>query len=301
MRILVTGKDGQVGWECVRSLQCVGTVIAVGRAERDLADAASLRGFVRATAPDLIVNTAAYTAVDRAESDEPLAHVVNATAPAVLAEEAKRLGAGLIHLSTDYVFDGRQATPYVETDAPAPLSAYGRSKLAGEQGIVASGAAALILRTSWVYAGRGRNFLLTMLRLAREREEIRVVDDQWGAPTWARSAAEGIAAIVARAGADRRSIADSFAARGGVFHMTAAGRTTWFRFAEQIFAQSSDPARRLQRLVAIGTDAYPTPAARPANSVLDCTRLAREWQVALPPWQEALSLALGDAAWRLAE
>lgn len=295
MRILITGKDGQVGWECIRSLQCLGPVIGIGRADCDLADASSIKTVLRVAVPDLIINTAAYTAVDRAEGEQPLAQAVNTTAPAVLAEEAKRMGAGLIHLSTDYVFDGRKSEPYVETDATAPLSAYGRSKLAGELAVSASGASALILRTSWIYATRGRNFLRTILRLARERQDIGVVDDQWGAPTWARSLAEGIAAIVARAGIDRARIAESFAERGGVYHMTAAGRTTWYRFAEAILAQSPDPERRLSRLSAITTAQYPTPACRPANSLLNCGRLATEWNVALPTWDEALALALADA------
>jgi dTDP-4-dehydrorhamnose reductase len=297
MRILITGPDGQVGWECQRSLQALGDLHRVGRAQCDLAQPEAIRTVVRDTAPDLIVNAAAYTAVDRAEAEADLAHAVNAVAPAVIAEEAKRVGASVIHLSTDYVFDGSKATPYREDDPCHPLSVYGRTKLQGELAIIASGVPAVVLRTSWVYAMRGHNFLRTMLRLAREREELRVVDDQWGAPTWARSLAEGIAAIVARAGADRLQIARSFAERGGVYHMTTAGQTTWFRFAEQVFAKAPDPERKLAKLTAITTAQYPTAACRPANSVLDCGRLAREWHLVLPPWEAALALALADATW----
>jgi dTDP-4-dehydrorhamnose reductase len=292
MRILITGRDGQVGWECQRSLQALGDVVALGRAQCDLAQAAAVRRMVREASPDVIVNAAAYTAVDRAESQPAVARAVNAEAPAVLADEARRAGASLIHLSTDYVFDGTKAGAYVEEDATHPLSVYGQTKLDGEHAVMSSGAAAIVLRTSWVYAARGQNFLRTILRLAREREELRVVDDQWGAPTWARSLAEGIAAIVARSGRDRPSIAASLAERGGVFHMTAGGRTSWHGFAERMLAQVEDPARRLKSLTAIPAAEYPTPAARPSNSVLCCDRLAQRWGVALPEWDVALRLAL---------
>jgi dTDP-4-dehydrorhamnose reductase len=294
LRILVTGPDGQVGWECLRSLQALGQVRGVGRAQCDLANPDAIRAVVRDAAPDLIVNAAAYTAVDRAETEPERARAVNAEAPAVLAEEARRLGASLIHLSTDYVFDGSKASPYVEDDDCNPLSVYGLTKRQGEQAVLGCGAAALVLRTSWVYATRGHNFLRTMVRLAREREELRIVDDQWGAPTWARSIAEAIAAIAARAGGDRPAIAASFAERGGVFHMTAAGRTTWHRFAQRLLPRVPDPQRRLRSVVAITSAEYPTPARRPMNSVLDCSRLARLWGVALPPWEQALGLALDD-------
>lgn len=297
LRILITGPDGQVGWECRRSLQALGEVLCVGRARCDLSDPDAIRAAIRQASPDLIVNAAAYTAVDRAESEPDLAHAVNAIAPAVLAEEAHRLGASLIHLSTDYVFDGSKPTPYVEDDPCNPLSVYGRTKLQGEQAVLSSGVPALILRTSWVYATRGHNFLRTILRLAGEREELRIVDDQRGAPTWARSIAEGIAAIAARAGRDRASIAAAFASRGGVFHMTAAGQTSWHGFAQQLLQRVPDPGRRLRTVVPIATEEYPTPARRPINSVLDCSRLAGAWGVGLPPWEIALDLAVsGDEA-----
>jgi len=294
LRILLTGPEGQVGWECRRSLQALGEVHGVGRAQCDLTQAEAIRALVRETKPDLIVNAAAYTAVDRAESEPDLAYAVNAGAPAVLAEEARRLGAALIHLSTDYVFDGAKQAPYTEDDACSPLSVYGRSKLQGEQAIVSSGAAAIVLRTSWVYAMRGQNFLRTMLRLAREREELRIVDDQWGAPTWARSIAEAIATITARAGRDRDSITASLAERGGIFHLTAAGRTSWHRFAQRLLQRIADPERRLRTIVPIPSTEYPTPARRPVNSVLDCTRVAQLWGASLPGWDLALDLAVAD-------
>ena len=298
LRILLTGADGQVGWECRRSLQAHGTVHAVDRAACDLTRPEAIRAAVRDASADLIVNAAAYTAVDRAESEPELARAVNADAVATLADEARRLGAALVHLSTDYVFDGTKMSPYVEDDACNPLSVYGRTKLQGEQAALSSGAAALVLRTSWVYATRGQNFLRTMVRLAREREELRIVDDQWGAPTWARSIAEAIAAIVARAGRDRASVAASLAGNGGVFHMTAAGRTNWHQFATRLLQRIADPERRLRTIVPIPSAEYPTPARRPMNSVLDCSRLARQWGVVLPPWEQALDLAVdsGQAA-----
>lgn len=294
IRILLTGRDGQVGWECERSLQTLGTVVSVGRRECDLSRADAVRGVIREVAPDLIVNAAAYTAVDRAESEADLAIAVNAVAPGVMAEEARRSGAALIHLSTDYVFDGDKPAPYDEDDAPNPLSVYGRSKLDGELQVRQSGAPAMILRTGWVYADRGRNFVRTVLQLAREREELRIVNDQWGAPTWARSIAEAIATIVARAGRDRESVASAFSRNGGVFHLAASGRTNWYEFAQRFLAQVPDANRKLNRIVPISTAEYPTAASRPANSVLCCDRLAQTWDVRLPRWDEALALAYGS-------
>jgi dTDP-4-dehydrorhamnose reductase len=294
MRILVTGAEGQVGWECRRSLQTLGTVSAIDVQDCDLTDAVAVRAMLRALDPDLIVNPAAFTAVDRAESQPELAQVVNALAPTLLADEARLRGVAMIHLSTDYVFDGTLSRPYTEDDTPNPQSVYGRTKLAGERGVLDSGAAAIVLRTSWVYAARAQNFVKTMLQLARERAELRVVNDQFGAPTWARSLAEGIAAIVGRAGHDRASIAQSFAQRGGVFHMTAGGQTTWFRFVEHIMANVTDAKRTLKSIVPISTADYPTAARRPPYSVLNCARLAQQWGVALPPWEEAFAMAFGE-------
>jgi dTDP-4-dehydrorhamnose reductase len=294
MRILITGADGQVGWECRRSLQSLGTLLVVNRAQCDLTHPDAIRAAVRDREPDLIINAAAYTAVDRAETETAVADAVNAVAPAVLAEEAKRSGAAMIHLSTDYVFDGCKTSPYVEADPCNPLSAYGRTKRQGEEAILAMATPAVILRTSWIYAMRGSNFLRTIIRLAREREELRIVDDQWGAPTWARSVADGIAAIAARAGRDRGSVAASFAERGGIYHLTAGGRTNWHQFAARILQLLPDPTRRLRALTPIASAQYPTAARRPANSVLDCSRLAQHWGIALPAWDDALALAAAD-------
>lgn len=297
MRILITGCDGQVGWECERSLQVLGEIVGAARARCDFAQPRAIQTLIRAIRPDLIVNAAAYTAVDRAETEPDLAYAVNAVAPAILAEEAGRLGASLIHLSTDYVFDGAKPTAYAEDDPCNPLSVYGRTKLQGEEAVLASGTPALVLRTSWVYAMRGRNFLRTILRLAREREELHIVDDQLGAPTWARSISEGIAAIVARAGHDRSTLAASLGTRGGLFHMTAAGRTSWFQFAQLLLERIADPQRKLRRLVPIPGSQYPTAARRPANSSLDNARLSQVWNVVLPPWDVALGWAASDGDW----
>ena len=232
---------------------------------------------LRAAKPDLIINPAAYTAVDRAESEAEAAMAVNATAPGVIAEEAKRLGAGLIHFSTDYVFDGEKAGPYDEADAPNPLNAYGRSKLEGERAVAQSGARHLILRTSWVYSRRGKNFLLTMLELAKTRPELRIVDDQRGAPTSARALADAVAQIARR---DWPS---------GTFHLTCSGATTWFGFARAIFELSPGPR---PSLVAITTPEFPTPARRPKNSVLSNAKATQAFGITLPDWQAALAQTL---------
>jgi dTDP-4-dehydrorhamnose reductase len=286
--ILITGAGGQVGWELRRSLAPLGEVVALDRSQLDLAQPDTLRERVRQLAPQAIVNAAAYTAVDRAESEPDLARAINAIAPGVLAEEALRLGTVLVHYSTDYVFDGTKTSPYVEDDPTSPLSVYGRTKLEGEHAIGASGCRHLTLRTSWVYGARGRNFLLTMLRLARERRQLRIVDDQIGAPTWCRDIAEAtanlLAADLAAPGAD------------GLYHLTAGGATSWFGFAQAIFA-SPEMARlgiTPPELEPIPTSAYPTPARRPCNSRLDCGRLARETGVRLPPWEAGLVGALAE-------
>lgn len=299
LRLLVTGSAGQVGTECCQRLRTWVELVAIDRAECDLERPAAVRELVRREQPDVIVNCAAYTAVDRAESEAERAHRVNADGPALLAEEAGRLGAALIHLSTDYVFDGSKQAPYVESDPPAPLSIYGSTKLAGERAVLASGAAALILRTSWVYAAHGNNFPKTMLRLARERESLRVVDDQWGAPTWAGAIADAIDAMLKQAGQERDAVAAAFRERGGLFHLSAGGQTTWFRFAQRIFADIPDPARRLRELLPITTAQYPTPATRPLRSVLSNQRLHELWQIRLPAWDvsfAAIAPALAQAA-----
>jgi dTDP-4-dehydrorhamnose reductase len=289
MRILLTGKQGQVGWELCRTLAPLGQVSALGREQLDLADADSIRRAVRELRPQLIVNPAAYTAVDLAESDAETATAVNGAAPGILAEEAKRLGAGLIHYSTDYVFDGGQDGVYRETDATNPGNVYGRSKLAGEQAIQAVGAEHLILRTSWVYGLRGRNFLLTMLRLAREREELRVVADQIGAPTWSRMIAEATALAAARWYMGSRPQAGL----SGVYHLTAGGSTSWHGFVEAIVRLAGEQETlAVQRITPIATADYPTPARRPANSRLDGGKLEQAFGLRLPDWQDSLAACL---------
>lgn len=272
MRILLTGATGQVGWELRRTLAPLGEVKAFDRFGLDLADTPVLVATVRALQPEVIVNAAAYTAVDKAEAERDLAFAINATAPRVLAEEAKRIGALLVHYSTDYVFDGEKADPYVESDATRPINAYGASKLAGEQAIQKSACRHLILRTSWVYGPRGKNFYLTMLRLARERPELKVVDDQVGAPTSSLEIARATAMLLGKSAQ-------------GLYHMTAAGETSWYGFARAILERVGIATP----VVAIPTAEYPTPAKRPRNSRLDCARLRSEHGVSLAHWDQALA------------
>jgi dTDP-4-dehydrorhamnose reductase len=283
LRILLTGVNGQVGWELQRTLAPLGEVIAADRSVLDLADTAGIRRCVAAIAPDLIVNPAAYTAVDKAESEPELAHAINADAPGELAA----CGIPLVHFSTDYVFDGRKAGAYTEDDTPNPLGVYGASKLAGEQAVARAGIPHLILRTSWVYGLRGRNFLLTMQRLARERESLSVVDDQFGAPTWSRLIAEATALTIARWLERTDQTATS-----GLYHLSCDGRTSWHGFTAAILAHLAQTDTKLAKLSAIPTSGYPTPAARPANSQLDCGKLAATFGVRLPDWENALGLCL---------
>jgi dTDP-4-dehydrorhamnose reductase len=283
LRILLTGVNGQVGWELQRTLAPLGEVIAADRSVLDLADTAGIRRRVAAIAPDLIVNPAAYTAVDKAESEPELAHAINADAPGELAA----CGIPLVHFSTDYVFDGRKAGAYTEDDTPNPLGVYGASKLAGEQAVMRAGIPHLILRTSWVYGLRGRNFLLTMQRLARERESLSVVDDQFGAPTWSRLIAEATALTIARWLERTDQTATS-----GLYHLSCDGRTSWHGFTAAILAHLAQTDTKLAKLSAIPTSGYPTPAARPANSQLDCGKLAATFGVRLPDWENALGLCL---------
>ena len=292
MTILLLGANGQVGWELRRALAPLGPVRALERAEADLADADALSRVVRETEPSLIVNAAAYTAVDRAEKEEALARAVNADAPGLLADEAKRLGIALVHYSTDYVFDGAGGSPATESDPTAPLNAYGRTKLAGEAAIQESGCAHLILRTSWVYSMRGANFLLTVRRLAGELEELRIVADQRGAPTWARGIAEATALALSRANAPNDI--GVLTERGGLYHLTAAGETTWHGFAEAIvdWLRTTGQPVRCKQVRPIPTSDYPTPAKRPANSLLDCTKLYQAFGIALPGWREQLDLCV---------
>jgi dTDP-4-dehydrorhamnose reductase len=286
MKILLTGCAGQLGRELKRSLACLGEVVACDRRRLDLAQADCLRAAVREIAPTVIVNAAAYTAVDKAEAEPAAAEAINAVAPGILAGEAKRLGALLIHYSTDYVFDGKKATPYAEDDTPTPLSAYGRSKLAGERAIAASGARHLIFRTSWVYGLHGANFMKTMLRLGGERDELRVVADQVGAPTWTRHLADVTALLLAR-----KELPD------GLYHLTAAGATSWHGYAEAIFAEAQRTGLIEKSPVVhrIASADYPLPAPRPANSRLACSRFTQDFGLALPDWRSGLIDCLADS------
>jgi dTDP-4-dehydrorhamnose reductase len=291
MKILLTGVTGQVGWELQRTLMTVGEVIAVGREQIDLAQPDTIRRTIREVKPDLIVNAAAYTAVDKAESELELAMVINGIAPGAIAEEAKQVGAAIIHYSTDYVFDGSKATAYTELDQPNPQNIYGKTKLAGEQAIASVGVPHLILRTSWVYGLRGKNFLLTMLRLAQEREEIRVVDDQIGAPTWSRIIAEVTAQIISQS---PQHVSDFIASKSGIYNLTASGQTSWYGFAQAILADDIKQIRKLQRLIAITTEEYPTTASRPAYSLLDSAKLSNTFGLVLPDWEKSLELVMAE-------
>ena len=294
MKLLVTGATGQVGWELARSLMPLGEVVALDRAACDLSDPQAAAAVVAGYAPDVIVNAAAYTAVDKAESEPELANRINADAVGALADTARTLGALLVHYSTDYVFDGSKATAYVETDPTAPLNVYGASKLAGEQAIAASGCDYLLLRTTWVYAARGQNFVATMLRLFAEREQLRVVGDQHGAPTWARNIADATAGLICWAQA-ATAVGDPVQR---MYNLSAAGETTWHGFAEEIHRLAvqrwPDHPWRLREIESIPTSAYPTPAARPHNSRLDGTLLAEETRVVMPHWRDALVRCLED-------
>jgi dTDP-4-dehydrorhamnose reductase len=296
IRALVTGAGGQVGAQVARILEGRAESIALDRSRLDLCDPAAIAARIRETRPQLIVNAAAYTAVDRAESEEELARAVNAVAPGVIAQEAARSGALLVHFSTDYVFDGEKPSPYVEDDPTHPLNAYGRTKLEGERNIAASGCAHVILRTSWVYGPQGANFLFTMLRLAATRDELRIVDDQRGAPSSSLQLARAVLALFTGAQPARPISAEDIArvsGRRGLYHATAAGETTWFGFAKAIFeARAREPDLKAPRLVAIPTREYPTPARRPANSMLSNERLERTFGVRLGDWREGLAETL---------
>ena len=281
LKILISGKTGQVALELQKHLGGLGQLIVLGRNDLDLSKPEQIRAQVRAHRPDLIINAAAHTAVDLAESEPELAFAINGVAPGVFAEEAAALGIPLIHYSTDYVFDGNKPAPYTEDDTPNPLGVYGKSKLAGERAIAATGAEHLILRTSWVYSTHGKNFLLTMQRLLQERPELRVVADQIGAPTWAGTIARSTRLLI-----ERWQAAEAGA--WGVYHLTAQGETSWFGFTQAIAEHLSAQGKPCATLEPIPASAYPTPAARPQNSRLDCSRLEREWRVAQPAWQNAL-------------
>lgn len=294
MKILLLGKNGQVGWELQRSLAPLGEVIALDRHSRDLCgDLSNLQGLaatVQAVRPDLIVNAAAHTAVDKAESEPELARTLNALAPGVLAQEAHKLGAWLVHYSTDYVFDGSGSQPWIETDTPAPLSVYGQTKLEGEQLIAAHCSRHLIFRTSWVYAARGSNFAKTMLRLAQERERLTVIDDQWGAPTGAELLADVTAHAIRQAMAQPQD--------AGLYHLAASGETTWNGYAKHVIAQA-ERAHSAIKIIAnevapVPTSAFPTPARRPHNSRLNTGKLQATFGLSLPAWQQGVDRMLAE-------
>lgn len=288
MRILLTGKTGQVGHELERSLSGLGEIIAVDRSQMDLSDLVQVRDVIRAVKPDLIINPAAYTAVDKAESEPELAMRINGEAPGVMAEEAKKIGAAMIHYSTDYVFDGSKNTPYVEDDPTCPMSVYGKTKLAGEQAIQAAGIPHLILRTSWVYGMHGKNFLLTMLRLAQERDELRIVADQHGSPTWCGTIADSTAAIVAKI-IDVKGASDWLRQHSGIYHLTCQGQTTWYGFTKAILEAANIEKKPL--LTPISTQDYPLPAKRPAYSVMSGEKFISNFSD-LPSWESALAVCL---------
>ena len=289
-RILVTGRDGQVGWELAHALAPLGQVTATGRAELDLASDDSIRAVVRRVHPQLIVNAAAYTAVDKAESEPNIARRINAGAVATLAAEAKLVSAAMIHYSTDYVFDGTKVAPYVEEDLPNPLGVYGHTKLAGEQALADAGVPYLVLRTSWVYGARGRNFLLTILKLAAVGPELRIVADQHGAPTAAQEIAAATVTIA------ERWMDSGPADRSGIYHLTAAGETSWHGFAAEAvrLRASAMTSEKFACLVPIPTSEYPTPAARPKNSRLDCGKLENIFAVRLPDWKISLTAVMRE-------
>ena len=290
IRVLVTGSRGQVGAEVARSLAARAEVIAHQRATLDLSHPDEIRASIRAARPDVIVNAAAYTAVDRAETERDLAQAVNGAAPGVIAAEAKRAGALLVHYSTDYVFDGANLRPYAEGDAPHPLNVYGETKLAGERAIEASGAAYVILRTSWVYGPSGRNFLLTILAAAA-KPELRVVDDQRGAPTSSLALARATVEILSTRGTGAIDAGSLAAAkeRSGLYHASARGETTWHGFAQAILERRARRGDfRMPALIAIPTREYPTPARRPANSMLSNAKLEAAFGVRLADWREGL-------------
>ncbi len=287
MKILITGQHGQVSQALQAHLQGLGELMVIGSNQLDLAKPDQIREQIRAHRPDLIINAAAHTAVDQAESEPDAAFAINAIAPGILAQEAKALGIPLIHYSTDYVFDGSKPAPYTEADTPNPLSVYGQSKLAGEQAIAAAGGQYLILRTSWVYSNQGKNFLLTMQRLLQEKPQMRIVADQIGAPTWAGTIAGSTRALIERWLAGE-------AGEWGIYHLTAQGETSWFGFAQAIGEHLHADGKACAELEAIPSSAYPTAAKRPLNSRLDCSRLQQQWHVSQPHWQDALRECLAQ-------
>ena len=301
-RILVTGGSGQVGKALIRVLASVGDVFAPGRDELDLTDADSIRRVMREVGPRWVVNAAAYTAVDKAESEPELAFAINAMAPAVFAAETAKIGAVVVHFSTDYVFDGSKVTAYVESDPIGPLNVYGRSKLAGEVALSAGEAAHFVFRTSWVYGATGKNFVRSMLKFAREQEHLRIVSDQHGTPTWSFELAKMTAHVIGQiervAAQNGRSLSEVALPLNGIYHASGGGATTWYGLAVQAIAevQQLEPRARLATVEAISTAEYPTPAKRPMNSLLDCTKLEQMFGWRMPEWQESVARVVGELA-----
>lgn len=291
-RILLTGRTGQVGSELARALAHLGEIVAPDRMELDLTNSASVRERIRSVQPRWIVNPAAYTAVDKAESEPELAYAINADAVRAIGEEAHAIGAGVIHFSTEYVFDGTGTMPYVETDATGPVSVYGASKLAGEQALITTGAGYMVFRTSWVFGSTGKNFLRTILKAARERDRLRVVSDQHGAPTWSRDLARMTARVIERVEslASQDGWEESLRRVSGIYHAAGTGETTWFGFAEEAIRRERerDPEVTLAEVDAISTAEYPTPAKRPANSRLNCEKLVKRFGWKMMDWQSSL-------------
>lgn len=294
MKILVFGKNGQVGTELQRALAPGATVIALGRSDADFQKPQSVVDAVRATEPDLIINAAAYTAVDRAEDDAPAAYLTNTRSVEAIAEEATRRAIWMIHYSTDYVFDGMKTAAYVESDPTAPLNVYGASKLAGEKAIAASGARHVVLRTSWVYSAHGANFARTMLRLAREHDALRVVNDQIGAPT----SAALIASVTATIARKITARSDNDANLSGIYHLAAGGQTSWHGFARALIAQARSDGAAIRvaddQIAAIPTADYPTKARRPMNSRLDTGKLRNTFAISLPDWRDDIPSVVHD-------
>jgi len=297
MKILLFGKNGQVGWELNQLLSRMGEVFALGREDADFSEPEALRKTVREYKPDVIVNAAAYTAVDKAEEEQALAMAVNGIAPGVLAEEAKKHDALMVHYSTDYVFDGENETPYIESDLPNPINAYGRSKLEGEKAIQKSGCHFLIFRTSWVYSSRGNNFFLTIIKLARKRQQLNIVADQIGSPTWAGLIADTTLTVL------RQVIKEITSERfnSDIYHLTSRGITSWYGFAEQIVNNAGNRAMMSKQVIPvinpISSDEYPTSAERPKNSSLDVSKIEKKFGLQLPEWGKSLDHFMQTVIW----
>jgi dTDP-4-dehydrorhamnose reductase len=289
MRILLTGRNGQLGGALAAALQVSAEVVATARAQLDLEDGRAVRETVQRLRPDLIINAAAFTQVDLAEKERDAAYRVNAAVPGILGREAQLIGAAVVHYSTDYVFDGTKRGGYREDDATRPLNMYGRTKLAGEQAVRESGAAHAILRISWLYGGAHGNFLSTMCRLLGEQDEVSVVDDQAGCPTWTGAVADATRALIDRIHESGERPAAYFHARGGTFHLSSPDSTSWFGFAAAIAEHMASQGRRTARVLPISTEEYPRPAARPEHSVLVSNRIRDRFGIALQPWRDQLS------------